>query len=179
MHTSADGRRRAPARDARARNTDGDRGYDSDRLDDTLMTTYGIEMIAAHRRGRARTQDGRPRRRVRRRWKVERFFAWLHHSRRAVTRWEYHVCAHAAPPIYEIGSSLKTERFSRRWFGQSTPDQILANDSRIAAEYLGLVDKDDIERNITEVDPPASVSRHVCCSYWTTTMQNSALTRGY
>jgi hypothetical protein len=26
----------------------GDRGYDSDRLDDTLMTTYGIEMIAAH-----------------------------------------------------------------------------------------------------------------------------------
>ena len=69
----------------------GDRGYDSDRLDDTLMTTYGIEMIAAHRRGRARTQDGRPLRRVRRRWKDERFFAWLHHSRRAVTRWEYHV----------------------------------------------------------------------------------------
>jgi transposase len=69
----------------------GDRGYDSDRLDDTLMTTYGLEMIAAHRRGRARTQDGRPLRRVRRRWKVERFFAWLHHSRRAVTRWEYHV----------------------------------------------------------------------------------------
>src|SRR5262245_41378720 len=31
----------------------GDRGYDSDRLDDTLMTTYGIETIAAHRRGRA------------------------------------------------------------------------------------------------------------------------------
>jgi len=55
----------------------GDRGYDSDRLDATLMTTYGIEMIAAHRRGRARTQDGRPLRRVRRRWKVERFIAWL------------------------------------------------------------------------------------------------------
>ena len=69
----------------------GDRGYESDRLEDTLITTYGIEMIAAHRRGRARTQDGRPLRRVRRRWKVERFFAWLHHSRRAVTRWEYHV----------------------------------------------------------------------------------------
>jgi hypothetical protein len=32
-----------------------DRGYDSDRLDDTLMTTYGIEMIAAQRRGRARS----------------------------------------------------------------------------------------------------------------------------
>src|SRR5215813_2720885 len=30
----------------------GDRGYDSDALDRHLMTTYGIEMIAAHRRGR-------------------------------------------------------------------------------------------------------------------------------
>ena len=69
----------------------GDRGYDSDRLDDTLMTTYGIEMIAAHRRGRTRTQDGRVLRRARRRWKVERFFAWLHNSRRVVTRWERHV----------------------------------------------------------------------------------------
>jgi transposase len=69
----------------------GDRGYDSDRLDDTLMTTYGIEMIAANRRGRGRTQDGRPLRRVRRRWKVERFFAWLHNYRRVVTRWERHL----------------------------------------------------------------------------------------
>jgi transposase len=52
------------------------------------MTTYGIEMIAAHRRGRARTQDGRPLRRARRRWKIERLFAWFHNSRRLVTRWE-------------------------------------------------------------------------------------------
>jgi transposase len=69
----------------------GDRGYDSDRLDDTLMRTYGIEMIAANRRGRAPTQDGRPLRRARRRWRVERFFAWLHNSRRVVTRWERHL----------------------------------------------------------------------------------------
>jgi transposase len=68
----------------------GDRGYDSDPLDATLLTTYGIEMIAANRRGRSRTQDGRPLRRARRRWKVERFFAWLHNFRRVVTRWEYH-----------------------------------------------------------------------------------------
>jgi transposase len=66
----------------------GDRGYDSDALDEILMTTYGIEMIAAHRRGRTRTQDGRPLRRARRRWKIERLFAWLHNSRRLVTRWE-------------------------------------------------------------------------------------------
>jgi transposase len=49
-------------------------------------------MIAANRRGRARTQDGRPLRRpIRRRWKIERFFAWLHNSRRVVTRWERHL----------------------------------------------------------------------------------------
>lgn len=69
----------------------GDRGYDSDRLDQHLMQAYGIEMIAANRRGRARTQDGRPLRRAKRRWKVERFFAWLHNARRVVTRWERHV----------------------------------------------------------------------------------------
>lgn len=69
----------------------GDRGYDSDGLDERLMTTYGIEMIAAHRKNRRRTQDGRPLRRAKRRWKIERLFAWLHNSRRLVTRWEYHV----------------------------------------------------------------------------------------
>lgn len=69
----------------------GDRGYDSDGLDDLLMTQYGIEMIAANRRGRAKTQDGRPLRRAKRRWKIERLFAWLHNCRRVVTRWERHV----------------------------------------------------------------------------------------
>src|SRR5918993_582804 len=69
----------------------GDRGYDSDGLDEQLRTTYGIEMIAAHRKNRRRTHDGRPLRRAKRRWKIERLFAWLHNSRRLVTRWEYHV----------------------------------------------------------------------------------------
>ena len=69
----------------------GDRGYDSDPLDTLLLADYGIEMIAANRRGRGRTQDGRPLRRAKRRWKVERLFAWLHNSRRVVTRWERHV----------------------------------------------------------------------------------------
>ena len=52
------------------------------------MTQYGIEMIAANRRGRAKTQDGRPLRRAKRRWKVERLFAWLHNCRRVVTHYE-------------------------------------------------------------------------------------------
>jgi transposase len=69
----------------------GDRGYDSDPLDAQLRAQYGIEMIAANKRGRGRTHDGRPLRRARRRWKIERLFAWLHNSRRLVTRWEYHV----------------------------------------------------------------------------------------
>ena len=69
----------------------GDRGYDSDALDAQLRKDYGIEMIARHRRGRRRTQDGRAARRTKRRWKIERLFAWLHNSRRLVTRWEYSI----------------------------------------------------------------------------------------
>ncbi|HXX13860.1 MAG TPA: transposase, partial [Candidatus Eremiobacteraceae bacterium] len=35
-------------------------------------------------------QDGRVLRRYRRRWKIERLFAWLHNFRRVVIRWEYY-----------------------------------------------------------------------------------------
>jgi transposase len=70
----------------------GDKAYDSDPLDQKLATEYGVEMIAPNRRGRKRrTQDGRKLRRYRRRWKVERLFAWMHTFRRLVTRWEYHI----------------------------------------------------------------------------------------
>jgi transposase len=48
-------------------------------------------MIAPNRRNRGRTQDGRILRRYRRRWLVERVFAWLHNFRLLVTRWEYHI----------------------------------------------------------------------------------------
>ena len=69
----------------------GDKAYDSDPLDETLDEHYGVEMISPNRRNRIRkTQDGRPLRRYKRRWKVERFFAWLHNFRRLVVRWEYH-----------------------------------------------------------------------------------------
>ena len=68
----------------------GDRAYDSDPLDVELVDC-GVEMIAPHRRNRKKantTQDGRPLRRYKRRWKVERFFAWLQNFRRLVTRWD-------------------------------------------------------------------------------------------
>jgi transposase len=68
----------------------GDKAYDSDPLDDLLRTRYGIELIAPHRSNRKRpaTQDGRALRRRKRRWKVERLFAWLYNFRRLITRWE-------------------------------------------------------------------------------------------
>ena len=69
----------------------GDAAYDSDPLDAYLLETYDIELIAPHKCNRKRlTQDGRPFRRYRRRWCVERLFAWLHWFRRLVIRWEYH-----------------------------------------------------------------------------------------
>ncbi len=70
----------------------GDRAYDSDGLDERLRQERGIELISRHRsnRRRAKTQDGRPLRRMRRRWRVERLFAWLQNYRRLVTRYERH-----------------------------------------------------------------------------------------
>jgi len=68
----------------------GDKAYDSDRLDRDLALV-DVEMIAPHRDTRRRkTQDGRPLRRYRRRWKVERLFAWLFNFRRLAVRYEYH-----------------------------------------------------------------------------------------
>ena len=69
----------------------GDKAYDSDDLDEELGRE-GINMIAPHRSNRCKTatQDGRRLRRYRRRWLVERFFAWLQWQRRLLVRWEFH-----------------------------------------------------------------------------------------
>ena len=68
----------------------GDRAYDSDPLDERLKRK-GVELIAPHRKNRVKkkTQDGRKLRRYRKRWKVERFFAWLFNFRRTMVRHEY------------------------------------------------------------------------------------------
>lgn len=68
----------------------GDKAYDSDALDERMWEEMGVEMIAAHRKGRKAppTQDGRRLRRAKRRWKVERFFAWMQNYRRLCLRWE-------------------------------------------------------------------------------------------
>lgn len=70
----------------------GDKAYDSDNLDKQLAQ-QGIEMIAPHRKNRKpenKTQDGRPLRRYKRRWKVERLFAWLQNFRRVLTRFDFY-----------------------------------------------------------------------------------------
>lgn len=67
-----------------------DRGFDSDALDGSLAE-YDVELIAPHRKNRRpenKTQDGRKLRRYRRRWKVERLFAWLGNFRRLLVRHE-------------------------------------------------------------------------------------------
>ena len=67
----------------------GDKAYDSDALDAWLKEQYHLEMIAPNRVNRnTMTQDGRPLRRYKRRWKVERLFAWLQNFRRIQTRHE-------------------------------------------------------------------------------------------
>ena len=65
----------------------GDRAYDSDPLDASLQK-QGIAMIAPHKSNRKKpaTQDGRVLRRYKRRWKVERLFAWLQNFRRIQVR---------------------------------------------------------------------------------------------
>jgi transposase len=69
----------------------GDTAYDSDPLD-VRLAAQGIELIAPHRakRTKPKTQDGRPLRRYRRRWKVERLFAWWQNFRRVLVRHGYY-----------------------------------------------------------------------------------------
>ena len=71
----------------------GDTAYDSDPLDKRLAEERGVELIAPHKNNRVklRTQDGRVLRRHKKRWKVERLFAWLQNFRRLVVRYEYHL----------------------------------------------------------------------------------------
>jgi len=68
----------------------GDKAYDSNPLDDHLVLKYAIVMIAPNHVNRRKTEDGRFLRRHKRRWKIERLFAWLQNFRRLVVRYEYH-----------------------------------------------------------------------------------------
>lgn len=68
----------------------GDKAYDGDGLDQQILDSYGTRVIAPHRKNKkTQTQDGRELRRYKRRWKIERLFAWLQNFRRLVVRYEY------------------------------------------------------------------------------------------
>jgi hypothetical protein len=70
-----------------------DKTYDSDPLDARLAIEYAVELISSHRlrRKRPKTLDGRPLRRYKHRWKIERLlFAWLQNFHRILVRYEYH-----------------------------------------------------------------------------------------
>jgi transposase len=74
-----------------------DMAADSDPLRDWLGER-GIELICPHRynRTKSKRQDGRKLRRYRRRWRVERKFAWLGNLRRLVVRYERNIQMYAA-----------------------------------------------------------------------------------
>lgn len=69
-----------------------DKGYDSDELR-AAFASVDIQLLAPHRANRtakSRSNDGRCMRRYKRRWIVERFFAWLNGFRRLIVRHERH-----------------------------------------------------------------------------------------
>ena len=74
-----------------------DKAADSDALRDRLGKR-GIELICPHRanRKKPKRQDGRKLRRYKRRWKVERTFAWLGNFRRLVVRYERSITMYSA-----------------------------------------------------------------------------------
>ncbi len=67
----------------------GDKAWDSKKHQVRLLEERGIQLIAPARSTSSRRPDGRRMRRYKRRWKVERLFAWLQNFRRLVVRWEY------------------------------------------------------------------------------------------
>lgn len=88
----------------------GDRGYDSDPLRWRLLQR-GIVLLSPHRRKRRRPafNDGRMMRRYRKRWKIERTFAWLGNFRRLVVRYDRRLDMYRA--FFHLACALITLRF--------------------------------------------------------------------
>lgn len=86
-----------------------DKACDSDPLRQRLAKR-GIDLICPHRKNRTKPplQDGRKLRRYKRRWKVERTFAWLGNFRRLLVRWEHHITMYSA--FFHVACLLITLR---------------------------------------------------------------------
>jgi transposase len=87
-----------------------DRAYDSDPLRHRLQQR-GLLLIVPHRKSRRRPScnDGRSLRRYRKRWKVERTFAWLGNYRRLVVRYDRGLNMYRA--FFHLACALITLRF--------------------------------------------------------------------
>ncbi len=87
----------------------GDRGYDSHKVRQELVER-GIEPIIPKRTNnrKATHQDGRKLRRYKRRWIVERTFAWLGTFRRLLVRYERLLVTYAG--FFHIACALLTLR---------------------------------------------------------------------
>lgn len=69
----------------------GDTAYSSKPLTERLLKKYGINLTAPPKRHYVNFfHDQRKLRRLKRRWKVERCFAWLKHLRRIHCRWDFY-----------------------------------------------------------------------------------------
>ena len=86
-----------------------DKAYDSDPHRRRLRRR-GIELICPYRRNNKKRKyhDGRKMRRYKRRWKVERTFAWLGNNRRLLVRWERDIVVYRA--FFHIACLLITLR---------------------------------------------------------------------
>lgn len=86
-----------------------DRGYDSNPLR-AALARRGIEPIIPARRNNSQAthQDGRKLRRYRRRWIVERTFAWVGHFRRLVVRYERLITSYAG--FFHLACAMLTLR---------------------------------------------------------------------
>ena len=87
-----------------------DKAYDSDRLRERLLAKEML-LLVPHRCSRRKFSfnDGRWLRRYRKRWKIERLFAWLYNFRRLVIRWEYHAANYLA--FLQLGCAIILLRY--------------------------------------------------------------------
>ncbi len=87
-----------------------DRGYDSDPLRWRLLQR-GMLLICPHRKNRSKPSlnDGRTLRRYRKRWKIERTFAWLGNFRRLPVRYDYHIQSYEA--FFHLACLIITLRY--------------------------------------------------------------------
>ena len=87
-----------------------DKAYDSDGLRWRLLER-GILLLSPHRRGRKKPSlnDGREMRRYRKRYKIERTFAWLGNYRRLLVRYDHEIKMYEA--FFHVACLIITLRY--------------------------------------------------------------------